>query len=102
MSQNQREILEEHYRNLNPLNSFFQGKVEAKEKKIWEKVKEMEDEFISSKDQEKMINELKEYKATMIVNFGPSGKHTPGLVTENQSASQMLMSVLENFIPPRY
>ena len=58
---------------------------------IWEMVKTIEE---SRSDDSK---ELGQAKATMLVNFGPSGKCHSGLVTPEQTLTQMIVSVFEYY-----
>jgi len=102
MSQNLKDL--ETYREpgSNPQwLELFKGKPQKPPKKLWEQVKEMEECILSQPEEvDSKITELGEFRATAIVNFGPKGRHTPGLVTEKQSATQMLISIVEKFLTP--
>ena len=59
--------------------------------KIWEIVKEIEE-----KDVAKNAPKLQEYgesKATMLVNFGPTGRTIPYLINETDKLPQMIVKV---------
>jgi hypothetical protein len=76
------------------LADIFSTKTEPP-KELWEQVKELQEE------KAKTPHELGEARATMIVNFGPEGKHTKGLVTQDMSLLGMIIKVLEHFIPKK-
>jgi hypothetical protein len=81
------------------LHSLLTGKKIESEKKLWEQVKLLEESHISDEQVKTKLFELDSFRATMIVNFGEEGRHTKGLVAESQNASQMMISVLEQFLP---
>lgn len=95
MSQNLRDAAAENLSNM-----IFGRKPEV-EKKTWELVKELEESHISDGEMKNRLSELTEVKATMLVNFGNLGRHTPGLCDDKQSASQMLVAILSHFVKPR-
>ena len=59
--------------------------------KIWEIVKQLEEE--KSTD----LSELKEGKATMIVNFGEDGRVVKGLIKHTDSMTAMIVKVFEYY-----
>jgi hypothetical protein len=67
---------------------------------IWRIIKDMEESAFSEID--KMKAELTQAKLTMVVNYGPEGKTIKGLVEQNQTMEQMIVSVCQyyhKFIP---
>jgi hypothetical protein len=56
------------------------------------KVKELEDS--ARRDR----NELGQLRATLIVNFGKTGRHTPGLVKEDMGTEEMMGVAFRHFI----
>lgn len=61
------------------------------ESTAWKLVKEIEE------SSEKTTRELAEGKATMIVNFGPSGRTVPGLVDESMTMTRMIVAVFDHY-----
>ena len=59
--------------------------------KIWEIVKQLEEE--KSTD----LSELKEGKATMIVNFGENGRTWKGLIDHTDSLTAMIIKVFRYY-----
>lgn len=70
-----------------------QGPSIKQDRPLWQQVKDLQDQM------PKNPSELGEARATMIVNFGPEGTHTKGLVEERMSLIAMIVKVLEHFIP---
>lgn len=61
-------------------------------KPIWEQVKELEE---SNKDADRVIGEC---RATMIVNYGPTGKTIENLVAEPDGLLQMIVGVFRYYL----
>jgi hypothetical protein len=103
MSQNLREAEEylNQGRQLENFHDLMMGKKSQPVKKTWELVKELEESHISDEDLKRKLDETENIRATMLVNFGENGKHTPNLCSENQSAVQMLISILGHFVKPK-
>lgn len=59
--------------------------------KIWEMVKAVEE------GQEQKDNELGEAKATMIVNYGETGRTRKGLIVGDETLSAMIQKVFQHY-----
>jgi hypothetical protein len=99
MSKNPKEI--DNYREPSGIGEFFKEMNQPTQKSLWARVKELEESYASTADLEKQDNELKEFRATCIVNFGDTGRTQPGLVKESQSATQMFISIFEHYVKPK-
>lgn len=61
-------------------------------KKLWKLVKEIEES-----EPDIRIHRHDEAVATMIINFGPDGRHTKGLVSSEMRLSDMFIKVFRHF-----
>ena len=64
------------------------------------KLTEIKDSFLNefNSDSKDKLKELNEARATMMLNFGPSGVNVKGLINNSDDLSNMILKVLKHFL----
>lgn len=63
----------------------------VKKEKVWKRVKQMEEVF---NEHERICDDYHTARATMLANFGEKGSVRKGLISPNQTLTQMIVEAL--------